>query len=145
MKTRRTALCRVQRGGLMVEVLVSLLLLSVSILGLVRVLGTSLQDSGDLQYRSEAATLADDVIGRMWVDRTNFAAYETGCEEDEEGEGWEDLPRLPNGARRICVEDDVVTVSIRWQAPSAPSPSQYEVSATLMTNDDATAPPPPGP
>lgn len=125
-----------QKGGLMVEVLVSVLLLSVSVLGLVRVLGTSLQDSGDLQYRSEASALADDIIGRMWVDRANLDAYDT---EDVP----ETLAQLPNGTRSIAVDDGVVTVTVTWQAPGSPAPSRHEVSATLTTNGAAMAPPPP--
>jgi type IV pilus assembly protein PilV len=123
----------------MVEVLVSVLLLSVSVLGLVRVLGTSLQDSGDLQYRSEAATLADEMVGRMWVDRASLDSY-VGSNVA--------LPRLPNGTRTITRAGDVVTVTVNWQAPGAPGPSQHQVTATLAANSAAEAappPPPPGP
>src|SRR5690606_15072024 len=122
------------------EVLVSVLLLSVSVLGLVRVLGASLQDSGDLQYRSEGAAIADDIIGPRWVDRANGAADETGCNEAED---WEDLPRLPGGGRWVCVSGDVARVRIRWQAPGSPAASLHEVSATLMSNDGATPASPP--
>lgn len=114
----------------------SVLLLSVSVLGLVRVLGTSLQDSGDLQYRSEAAALADDIIGRMWVDRANLDSYDTG-------DVPETLPQLPNGTRSILVNGGVVEVTVTWQAPGSPGPSRHEVSATLTTNGAAMAPLPP--
>lgn len=117
-----------QQGGLMVEVLVSVLLLSVSVLGLVRVLGTSLQDSGDLQYRSEAAAIADGIVGRMWVDRAALDSYVT----DEPLA----LPQLPGGASRVTRNGNIVTVAISWQAPGAPGRSQHLVSATLAANSD---------
>jgi len=71
----RTGLRRhTQRGSMMIEVLVSVVLLSISVLGLVRVLGNSVQDSGEIEYRSIASTLADESIGRMWIDRANLDA-----------------------------------------------------------------------
>ena len=114
-----------QRGSMMIEVLVSVILLSVSILGLVRVLATSVQDSGELEYRSVAAALADETIGRMWVDRTNLAAYAVVDEA---------LAQLPNGLRTITVNGNVVTVNVRWQAPGQPAQSNHQVSATLAAN-----------
>jgi Tfp pilus assembly protein PilV len=123
----------------MIEVLISVLLLSGSILGLVRVLGNSLQQSGDLEYRSVAATLADETLGRMWVDRANIYGYEVVAEDISE--------RLPGGTRSIDVDtvagSNLVTVTIRWQAPSAPGPSEHEVTARMATNGAPTAAPPP--
>jgi type IV pilus assembly protein PilV len=115
-----------QRGSMMIEVLVSVVLLSVSILGLVRVLGQSVKDSGDLEYRSVASTMADELVGRMWVDRANIATYAT---TDPEA-----LAELPNGTRMVTVAGNVVTVTIGWQAPGAASASQYQVAATLAVN-----------
>ena len=122
--TRRST----QRGSMMVEVLVSVVLLSVSVLGLVRVLAQSVKDSGELEYRSVASTMADETIGRMWVmDPANLAAYaaaQTGA-----------LPAttLPGGTRTVAVNGNVVTVVITWQAPGATA-SQHQISATLAKN-----------
>lgn len=114
-----------QRGSMMIEVLVSVVLLSVSILGLVRVLAQSVKYSGDLEYRSVASTLADETIGRMWVDSTNLAAYVTAGEA---------VPQLPNGTRTVALNGNVVTVTINWQAPGAAGASQHQVAATVAMN-----------
>lgn len=120
---RRTA----QRGSMMVEVLVSVVLLSVSVLGLVRVLGQSMKDSGELEYRSEASTMADETIGRMWVmdpaQLDTYAASVTG-----------DTSELPGGTRTVTVAGNVVTVTITWQAPGATTAGNYQISATLARN-----------
>ncbi len=120
--TRRSA----QRGSMMVEVLVSVVLLSVSVLGLVRVLAQSVKDSGELEYRSVASTMADEAIGRMWVmnaaGQAAYAAAQTGPMND-----------LPNGTRTVAVNGNVVTVTITWQVPGATA-SQYLTSATLAKN-----------
>lgn len=115
-----------QRGSMMVEVLVSVVLLSVSVLGLVRVLAQSVKDSGELEYRSAASTIADEAIGRMWVmDPANLATYaaaQTGPMSD-----------LPSGTRTIAVAGNVVTVTITWQVPGATA-SRHQISATLAKN-----------
>lgn len=114
-----------QRGSMMIEVLVSVVLLSISVLGLVRILGQSVKDSGELEYRSVASTLADQLIGRMWVDPDNLATYATGTPQT--------VPELPGGTRTVAVAGNVVTVIINWQAPGA-SASRYQISATLARN-----------
>lgn len=113
-----------QRGSMMIEVLVSVVLLSVSVLGLVRILGQSVKDSGELEYRSVAAALADETIGRMWVDRANLAAYAAADEA---------VAQLPGGTRTIAVAGNVVTVTYAWQAPGS-SASQHVITATIAGN-----------
>lgn len=114
-----------QRGSTMVEVMVSVVLFSVGVIGLMRVLGTAVQDTGSLQYRSTAATLADTAIGEMWVDRGNLPAYVTAGTA---------VPELPNGQRVVTVAGNVVTVTINWQAPGAAQPSSHRVTATIVGN-----------
>jgi type IV pilus assembly protein PilV len=116
-----------QRGSMMIEVLVSVVLLSISVLGLVRILGQSVKDSGELGYRSVASTMADETIGRMWVmDPADLDDYATAVSGG--------LSQLPGGARAVAVNGDIVTITITWQAPGAASASQYNISATLARN-----------
>jgi type IV pilus assembly protein PilV len=112
-----------QRGSTLIEVLVSVLLFSIAVIGLLRVLATSLQDSGELEYRSVAAALADETLGRMWVDRNNLAAYQ----------GNQPVPTLPNGSRTVTVSGNVITVSVTWQAPGL-APHTHLAAATLSNN-----------
>jgi type IV pilus assembly protein PilV len=112
------------RGSALVEVLVSVLLFSIGIIALVRLLGTAVKDTGEIEYRAQAAALADEQVGRMWVDLGNLPGYAKGVEP---------LPELPGGTRTIEVDDDVVTVTIGWQAPGGP-PRNHVVVATLAGN-----------
>lgn len=114
-----------QRGSAMVEVLVSLLLFSVGVLGLVRTLAMAVRESGEAEYRAVAATIADETIGRMWVDRANLDAY---VETDAE------VPQLPAGQRTVTVDGNVVNVTINWQAPGIADERAHSVVATIMGN-----------
>jgi len=112
------------RGSALVEVLVSVLLFSVGILALVRLLGTAVKDAGEIEYRAQAATLADEQIGRMWVDRANLGSYVVANAA---------LAELPSGTRTVAVNGNVVTVTIGWQPPGAPA-HNHVVVATLAGN-----------
>lgn len=114
-----------QQGSAMVEVLVSMLLFSISVLALVRALGVSVREAGEIEYRAVAATVADTTIGRMWLDREHLDDYVVDEEE---------VPQLPNGTQTVAVDGNVVQVTIRWQAPGADSSSAHSVSATLASN-----------
>lgn len=111
-----------QAGSSLVEVLVSVLLLSMAVLGLMRALTAATRSSGDVEYRSVAATLADERVGMMWVDRANLAGY---VEADTA------VAALPNGLRTTTVAGNVVNVTLTWQAPSALTASRHRVTATI--------------
>ena len=51
---------RSQRGSALVESLIAVLLFSIGIVALLRVLGVAIKDSGDVENRAIAATLADE-------------------------------------------------------------------------------------
>ena len=72
---------RRQSGVMLIEALIALLIFSVGILGIVGMQSAAVQASGDAKYRSDAALLANELIGRMWVsDRTQATlqtAYQT--------------------------------------------------------------------
>jgi len=111
-------------GFALVEVLVSVLLFSIGIIALVRLLGAAVKDSGEVQYRAEAATIADAQIGRMWVDRASLLTYVVNNAT---------LAELPSGTRTVAVNGNVVTVTIGWQPPGAPA-HNHVVVATLADN-----------
>ena len=109
----------------MVEVLVSVLLFSIGIIGLLRVLEVSVKDAGEIQYRAAAATLADETLGQMWVDRANLGSYVVTDAP---------LSELPNGLETVAVDGNVVTITISWQAPGVPFSHSHTTSATVAVN-----------
>lgn len=59
------------RGVSLLEVLVSLLILSIGLLGLAGLQSKALRYSQSAMFRSQATILADDILERMRVDREN--------------------------------------------------------------------------
>ena len=56
-----------QRGSYLLESLIAILIFAFGILGLVGLLGSSVRVTNDARYRSEAASLANGMIGEMWT------------------------------------------------------------------------------
>jgi len=109
----------------MIEVLISMLLFSIAVLGLVRVLAIAVRDAGEVEYRAIAATLADETIGRMWVDRGNLASYVVTDA---------DVSQLPGGTQTVEVDGNVVTITVNWLPPGAVDPRAHSVAATITGN-----------
>lgn len=121
-----------QRGVTLIEVLVSVLVLAVGLLGLAALLGNAMQSNQHAQARTQAVFLAGDMMERMRANRTNRAAYaldEMGdpgacdanwrpLEEDAAGglvsvatndiREWQNSLRcyLPDGNGSVAVTDD---------------------------------------
>lgn len=60
-----------QRGILLLEAMIAIVIFSLGVLGLIGLQSVSVKQSSDAKFRSDASMLADELIGRIWVsDRT---------------------------------------------------------------------------
>ncbi len=66
-----------EAGVMLIEALIGILIFSIGILALLGMQGAALKNTTDAKYRSEAAFLATQVVGQMWVDITNIPSYDT--------------------------------------------------------------------
>lgn len=116
----------------LVEVLVTLVIISVGLLGVAALQLTTVRNNYDAYVRSQAAMLAGDMLDRMRSNRTDqngnskAAGYAVAVDEDDEPntpEG-EDLAnwravlaeQLPNGRGGIAYDaaSSLVTITIQW-------------------------------
>ncbi len=69
-----------QRGSVLLEALISILIFSVGILGIVGLQASSIKMSSDAKYRSDASLLANEYLGSMWgTVATAVAAPSVAC------------------------------------------------------------------
>lgn len=66
-----------QSGYLLIETLVSVLIFSIALLGIVAMYATSIRNNTQAKYRADASFLADELIGRMRTDTRQPALFET--------------------------------------------------------------------
>ena len=65
-----------QRGSVLLEAFIAILLFSGGILGLMGLQAVSLKNAADAKYRAEAAYLANQIIGQMWAENpANLPSY----------------------------------------------------------------------
>lgn len=69
---------RVQRGFLLIEAMIAILIFSLGILGMIAMGGTAIGAQSDARYRTDAQRLVDEIAGNIAldVDRTSPAALQ---------------------------------------------------------------------
>ena len=119
---------RGQQGMMLLEALLGILLFSIGILGLIGLQSVSIKNTTEARLRSEAGYLANQIVGRMWADRTNLASYAlttaTTCAtapaplKDWLCEVETTLPGITATAATrptITVATDTVTITLHWR------------------------------
>lgn len=136
MKT--STLPKQSQGVALLEVLVAILLFALGVLALVGLQGALTRAQTESKIRTDAASLASEIIGQMWGDMTNIAAYnDTACESHPRCKSWQDkvAAALPSGTSTITVTSgtDDVEVLINWATPSGET-HRYETHTTITAN-----------
>ena len=114
-----------QRGIVLLEAMIAVLLFSMGVLALVGLQATMMKNTDDAKLRAEASNIAQAWIGMMWAnpDPAKLANYAIANGSDSRF----DIPTLPHGTRTVQVlgtglpnSTTQVTVTINWQQPGKP-------------------------
>lgn len=129
-----TASPRKQYGATLIEVLVTLVVLAIGLLGMAGLQTMSIKSNQSAYYRSQASFLAYDITERMRANRkaaqdgdydVNFPASSkanavSGTRAKQDLAEWLNslADKLPNGtgkiSREISPENTLVTLEVRW-------------------------------
>jgi type IV pilus assembly protein PilV len=127
-----------QRGVMLLEALIAILIFSFGILGLVGLQANAINLSTDAKYRADAALLANQLIGRLAVadpaGAANFAHRPNGStvcaptgtnSTDSTLTAWlaevnASLPNADSSKQQVTVDttNNVVVITLCWQAPN---------------------------
>lgn len=128
-----------QSGIALIEALISVLLLSLGILGLVGLQANMAANLTDAKYRAEAAFLADQLLGQMWLDQANLVNYAVSggacsnayarCADWLSGVGRQ----LPNGGAEVVLNGTAVTITVTWQTPGVGAAHNYVLAANVLS------------
>jgi len=137
MMNRRLHIASRQTGVTLLEVLISVVILSIGLLGSAGLIMNGLKNSNTAYYRSQATVLAYDILDRMranlpnertsrltqagyYVVALNGSCGASGLAHQECTE-WRQMiaATLPSGTGSVAVATDgVVTVTIQWNTPA---------------------------
>jgi len=121
---RRARLARrpAARGFMMIEALVGILIFTIGVLGFIGLQASMVRAQSSANYRAEAAQLATDLVGRMWVDVARVDQYASAatCAANTICNEWltRVKTRLPgNVAPVITRTGDQFAITISWVVP----------------------------
>jgi type IV pilus assembly protein PilV len=123
MKARHGAVALRPRGMALIEVLVSILLFSFGVLGLIGLEARSISFSVDAEDRNRAALLANEIASSMWLANTvtvsapALAAWQTRV-------GTPAVGGLPQGnllITPVAGTTNSTDIAISWTPPSRPA------------------------
>lgn len=142
-----------QKGSYLLEALIAMLLFAFGILGLIGMLATSVRASNDARYRSEAAYVANGMIGDMWtMKRGQITSTGVGGFGSPPDGGklaaWKlkAASLLPSSdvtvalTPGISLQSDTVDVTITWQLPGSTEQHNYIMTAQIGKNCTLTPP-----
>jgi type IV pilus assembly protein PilV len=115
--TGRSAARRSQAGVMLIEALVAILIFTLGIVAVMGLQANSIIQVSQAKYRTDAAYLANQIIGKMWVDQANLSAYVGTGYAGRSPWDTQVAATLPQGAGTIAVVGSLVTVTITWKQP----------------------------
>lgn len=113
-----------QAGATLIEVLVSLLIFSLGVLGMLAMQAKAISYAVDAEDRSRAAVFANEIIAAMWAEGTASPSIETAWKARVANAT---AAGLPNALGSLQTTTDATTgikttqVTITWRAPSKAS------------------------
>lgn len=111
-----------QKGMMLLEGLIAILIFSLGILAIVGVQSASIRHVTDAKYRVDASFLANQVVGQMWTNRENLASFVVTDEA---------VNSLPSGTRTVSVSGTQVTVTVTWKLPGETTTHRHSVIAQI--------------
>jgi len=141
--------CSRQRGASLLEVLIALLIFSFGVLGIVGLQANMNIRSTEAKLRADAAMLADEVIGRMWIvqpsQRSEFDYHaDTTCQAGTAAApnrltAWKTKldTAIPGAKARVAYDavNGEVELTLCWLRPQTNEWSNHVVRARINSNN----------
>lgn len=129
-----------QKGFVILEAMVAIMVFALGILGLVGVQAAMTREQTTSKIRADAAYLASQLVGEMWVDIPNLSQYASGnCNGYTKCADWLNkvAVNLPSGSSTVTVDSATgdVSITVSWTMPGGDA--HQHVTATTIVKADA--------
>jgi len=126
-----------QKGVMLLEALIGLLIFSLGILALVAMQSTAVSQMRDAQYRTEASMLSDKLLTTLTIEGTGSTTSSAVTAIKNEAAAV-----LPNGLATITTGTSSfganvlsVNIEVTWRAPAATTSSTHVTAGLLNYNN----------
>lgn len=117
---------RAQKGSVLIEAMVALVIFSMGVLALVGLQSAMIKNSSDNRYRAQAQLIAQTHIANMMAFGGDAANYINQIDRNQI------RTQLPNGTLTFsALTNTMVTVTVGWQSPGG-NPHQVNASSYLF-------------
>lgn len=139
---------KTQRGFSLLEVLITMLIVSFGLLGIAGIIVTSLKNNQSSYARSQASLMVNDIVDRMRANRSSAEASPSpyvlalGASPSGAGIATDDLTEwraalasnLPSGTGAVAVDDATkkVTVTVQWDDSHASGDAAHRVGISTQ-------------
>jgi type IV pilus assembly protein PilV len=128
-----------QTGYMLLEVLISILLFAIGILGTVATLAVVVRSNSDATYRIDASFLANALFAHMWADNRNPATLQNDYQTDgTKYTKWvgDVQARLPGADLNpptvvFAAGTGAVTTTLFWQLPGDSAVHRYVATTNI--------------
>lgn len=127
-QTNRMVSIAPQRGVVLIEAMLSILIFSIGVLGVVGLQARMVQESIHAQYRIDASYFASQAVSQTMVGTFSSTQWQTDIASN-----------LPNGSGTVATSGTQVTVTVNWRLPEESSSHNFRVIAQICANPAATA------
>lgn len=132
-----------QRGMMLLEVMIGILIFAVGVLGMVKLRAVSTANSVNSEDRTMAALLANDLISELWVTRSASAPPDYAAWQKRIWDPATNTGALPGGTGTLTngtgASANVATITITWtrklgrNVDSGTAASDSNATATYTT------------
>jgi len=142
MRSRISSSGHAQSGVMLIEALIALLIFSLGVLGIVGLQSTATKVSGDARYRSEAALMANELIGKMWAGDRTPATMRTAYDSSLDGPAFQAWAwvgaNLASPGTQAAPAQGTVLKTLPGARTYLPVVTVTPVSRTVTTSSGAT-------
>jgi len=132
-----------QQGVMLLEAMVAILIFSIGIVAVMGMQAASIAQVTQAKFRTDASYLANQILGKMWVDMPNVPSYATAGYTGRAA--WDTVVAnsLPSGLATITVAGTpipasgggaTVTVTITWKLPEETNSHQFTTSTLIIAS-----------
>lgn len=127
------------KGFFMIEVLVAILVFSIGILGILKMQVGSIRTNTEAQYRTQATHLAEDLISKMTIDKSNLNNYISKTDADYVAWSNQVKNSLPGASTQppeismsVIDSQNVIKIIIYWKNSTQQDYSKHEIQTVIL-------------
>ena len=120
-----------QKGVMLLEALVAILIFTLGIIAVMGMQAASISQVTQAKFRTDASYLANQIVGKMWTDIPHISSYATAGYSGRTNWDASVAATLPAGNGVIAVNGSVVTVTVQWKLPTESVTRQYVTLANI--------------